>query len=147
MISLPDLVLAVAYSQIINVAETLIWVGRPWSLKPPFPLARGEVRNEGYHLVLAVLYVVPFIALHPAAPLKAAFLATLVWLLNDVTWHFWAVSPRHHVEWLRFYFNPRDTRIVWYARFLVGKFAVTPRRMFLVTLARAAALALAAWAV
>ncbi|RLF05591.1 MAG: hypothetical protein DRK00_04035 [Thermoprotei archaeon] len=146
MIPLLDLALAVAYSQMINLAETLIWVGKPWSLKPPFPLAKGEVRNEGYHLLLAFLYVAPFVALYPAAPLRAALLATLVWLLNDVTWHLWAVDPRHHVEWLKFYFNPRDTRVVWYARFLVGKFAVTPRRMLVVTLARVVVIALTIWA-
>lgn len=136
-----ELAAAVCYSQLINVAETLIWVGRPWSLKPPFPTARGDVRDEGYHLLLASLYVAPFLALRPAEPLEVVALSILVWLLNDVTWHVWAVSPRHHLDWLRFYFNPRDTRVVWYARFLVGKFAVTPRRMFAVTVARAAVLA------
>lgn len=144
---LEEVALAACYSQVVNLVETVMWVGRPWSLKPPFPLAKGEVRNEGYHLLLAALYVAPFIVLSPAEPLRAAVLALLVWLLNDVTWHLWAVDPRHHLDWLRFYFNPSDRRVVWYARFLAGKFAVTPRRMLLVTLARVVALALATWVV
>lgn len=128
-------VCAVAYAQAINIFETLLWVGKPWRLKPPFPVAEGEVKNDGYHVLLALLYIAPF-AIFFRDLLLVSKLATLTWLLNDVTWHLWAVDFKHHLDWLRFYFNPNSRVTVWYARFGLLKVSVTPRRMFIVTIAR-----------
>ena len=143
LVTLADAFLAFTYAQFINLAETLLWIERPWGLKPPFPTAEEEVEDEGYHALLAALYVVPFAILYYVHPLKVVVLSVFVWFLNDTTWHFWAVNPRYYLQWLRFYFNPRDRRVVWYARFGIGKFAVTPRRMFIVTIVRIAVLVLA----
>lgn len=136
-----EYLVALLYSQAINVAETFVWVGRLWKLKPPFPLTAHEVENDGYHLLLSVFYVVPYLILYPNQLLLIVELSLITWLLNDVMWHFWSVNPRYYLEWIRFYFNPRGDQVVWYARFLVTKVAVTPRRMFTVTVARICAAA------
>lgn len=133
---------AIAYSQAINIVEVRLWVGRPWSLKPPFPRAHGKVRENGYHIVLALAYLAPFVVLCWNDFLCVIAMSITVWLLNDVTWHFWSVSPKYWDEWIRYYFNPRSGHVLWYARFLIANVEVTPRRMFGVTLARVLVLAL-----
>jgi len=135
-----ELIIAAVYAQALNVFESLVWTGGLWRLKPPFPRAEEKVRNEGYHLALALAYVLPFIVLTWPNVLKALVPSILVWLLNDVTWHFWSVYPRYWISWIKFYFNPRDTGVVWYARFLVCMVGVTPRRMLIITLTRIAVL-------
>lgn len=131
-----EYLIALLYSQAINVMETLIWVGKPWKLKPPFPLTTHEVKNDGYHLLLSILYIAPYFILYPNRLLVVVELSLITWLLNDVMWHIWSVNPRHYLEWIRFYFNPRGNQVVWYARFLAAKVAVTPRRMFIATVIR-----------
>jgi hypothetical protein len=132
---------AAAYAQVINIFETMLWVGKPWKLKPPFPVADGEVGNDSYHVLLALLYVAPF-AVFLRDLLTILELTTLTWLLNDVTWHLWAVNFGYHLDWLRFYFNPNLRVTVWYARFGLFKVPVTPRRMFLASIARIVLLAI-----
>lgn len=131
-----EYLIALLYSQAINIMETLIWVGKPWKLKPPFPFTTHEVKNDGYHLLLSILYIAPYLILYSNRLLLVAELSLITWLLNDVMWHFWSVNPRYYLEWIRFYFNPHGNQIVWYARFLAAKVAVTPRRMFIVTIIR-----------
>ncbi|MCX8181214.1 MAG: hypothetical protein N3E41_07585 [Thermofilaceae archaeon] len=128
--------IAFIYAQVINLVETFIWVGHLWGLKPPFPTTQGDVRNDGYHTVLAIFYVVPYALTYCCEPLVIATLSTLTWLLNDIMWHIWSVNPRYHLHWLRFYFNPHSNQVVWYARFGFFKIAVTPKRMFRVTVLR-----------
>ncbi|MCD6562384.1 MAG: hypothetical protein J7K23_00530 [Thermoproteales archaeon] len=128
-------ILSIFYSQLINIFETVLWIRGFWKIKPPFPTSKGDVKNEGYHLLLAFLYFMPFTFLEPEF-IKTIPWAWLVWILNDVTWHFWSVYPRYWKKWIIFYFNPRLNVVLWFARFLIIKVKVTPRRMFYITLIR-----------
>ncbi len=129
------LTLTFFYAQLINIFETLLWVRGFWKIKPPFPTSRGDVKNEGYHLFLAFLYFLPFIFIERDF-IKTIPWAWLVWILNDTTWHVWSVNPHYWKEWLLFYFNPKINVAIWFARFLIIKVKVTPRRMFYITLVR-----------
>ena len=132
---LPLIFLSIVYSQVINIFETLLWVRGLWKIKPPFPTSKGDVKNEGYHILLAFLYFMPFLFLNFGF-IKSIPWAWLVWILNDMTWHFWSVYPYYWKRWIMFYFNPRLNDTLWFARFLIIKIKVTPRRMFYITLVR-----------
>ena len=134
-------IVAVLYAQLINVYESIKWTGGLWRLEPPFPVAENKVPLDFYHIKLAFLYFIPFpaIALDVSLCVLGGF---MVWLFNDITWHFWSVKPRYWLEWIKFYFNPRGREVVWYARFGVIATAVTPRRMLMLTLFRMAILTL-----
>ena len=120
---------AVLYAQLINVLETLLWVGDLWKLKPPFHHTKEDrIRlDDWYHLLLAVAYVVPFIPSGISFPVYVL----VVWLLNDLMFHVYAVDPRYWWDWICYYFNPFDDETtLWHARFGFFKIRVTPKVMF-----------------
>ena len=129
------LVFVLIYSQIINIFETLLWVGKLWGIKPPFKVQEEEtVKNDAYHLFLSIAYIAPFLLI--ARGLEIVGATILTWLLNDVMWHFWSVHIRYWLDWIKFYFNPKDNSVLWYARLGFTTIRVTPRRMFGITLFR-----------
>lgn len=129
------LIIAVIYSQIINVVESLIWTRGIWKLKPPFFTTPPNKVKGSYHFWLMIFYVLPFLFM-TSNIIHIVACAWLVWLLNDITWHIWSVYPKYWIDWILFYFNPKDDRVVWYARLKFRIVAVTPKRMFRITLIR-----------
>jgi len=135
MIHIPLLIFSLLYSQVINIFETIIWIKGFWKIKTPFPICKGDVKNDGYHLLLALLYFLPFIVI-TSSFFKALPWAWLVWFLNDTTWHFWSVHPKYWTKWIIFYFDPHSEVTLWYARFFIVKVKVSPKRMFYITIFR-----------
>mgnify|MGYP000595487094 CR=1 FL=1 len=127
------LIFAIVYAQFINAVEALLWVKGLWVLKAPFKFETKEVYRDLYHVLLALLYIAPFL---PLGLLETIRLAWIVWILNDTTWHFWAVKPSDWIKWIKFYFNPFKNEVVWYARLGIIQVKVTPKRMFYITLIR-----------
>jgi len=127
------LVFATTYAQFINVMEVLLWTKGLWSLRAPFKFDTRKIPKDMYHVLLALLYIAPFA---PLGLVEAFKLAWIVWILNDTTWHFWAVRPSDWLKWIKFYFNPFSNEVLWYARLGIAQIKVTPKRMFLITLAR-----------
>ena len=121
---------AILYAQLINIMETLLWVGDLWKLKPPFSHVKEDNAfelNDWYHVVLAVLYILPFAPTGIQAPIYAL----IVWILNDAMFHVYAVDPRYWWDWICYYFNPFDDETtLWHARFGFFKIRVTPKIMF-----------------
>jgi len=126
----------IMYAQIINIYESLKWIGRLWSLEPPLPPAPSKPNNDGYHLVLAIAYILPFLPLAMIDFASAALGVITTWTFNDLTWHFWSVKPKYWAKWMRFYFNPTDRRVVWYARMKLFSIPVSPSLMFFSTIMR-----------
>ncbi|RLE96585.1 MAG: hypothetical protein DRJ63_10365 [Thermoprotei archaeon] len=128
-----EFLLAAIYAQVINIMEVFLWTKGLWSIEPPFIFDVRKPKQDSYHILLAILYFLPFTFL---GLIEAFKLAWIVWILNDTTWHFWAVKPSYWTEWVKFYFNPHINQIVWYARIGVKIIKITPRRMFLITVVR-----------
>ncbi|RLF02929.1 MAG: hypothetical protein DRJ59_02155, partial [Thermoprotei archaeon] len=122
------------YAQIINVFETLLWVRSFWRLRKISQLWGSErVPRDAYHAFLAVLYILPFIPWGLTVALECAL---IVWLLNDLTWHFWSVHPKSWFKWFKSYFNPFGHETLWYARLGITRIKITPKRMFWATVFR-----------
>ncbi len=139
---LVDLV-ALAYGNVVAAVEAAIWCGF-WRRFSPPAREPEQPRDDAYHLALTAAYFAPFLPLMllgALSPLDVVRGATMVWLLNDVLWHFYAVHPADWLKWLKFYFNPLDDRAVWYARFGFATAKVSPRRMLIATVIRLAFLA------
>ena len=132
-----DLILfSIIYAQGINIFESLFWTKGFWRFKPPY--FKNPTKDKScYHIFLTLAYAAPFISLLFYNMIKYFLLcSTIVWLLNDLCWHFWAVSPRYWLDWFKFYFNPFSKQVLWYVRLKVIFIPVTPRRMFLATIIR-----------
>jgi len=129
-------IIAFIYSQAINVFETLLWVKGFWKLRDVSETWKGvkKIPRDAYHFFLAIAYVLPFIVTFNF--LEVAKGSILVWLLNDLTWHFWSVHPSSWFKWIKDYFNPRSTITLWYARLLFARVRVTPKLMFWITTTR-----------
>jgi len=126
------LAFVLVYAQIINIFETILWIGKLWGIKPPFKTYEGEhIENDAYHLFLSLAYVIPYPFITRGLEILAA--AILTWLLNDIMWHFWSVHVKYWLDWIKFYFNPKDDSTLWHARFGITTIRVTPRRMFKIT--------------
>jgi len=126
------------HGNIITLFEVILWNKRLWC--EFFPLhATRKPENDAYHLFLAIAYFIPFIPLITVGLIGLIdFLygGVFVWLLNDILWQFYAIRPRDWVKWIKYYFNPYDNSLLWYARLGIKMVKVTPRRMFYVTIAR-----------
>lgn len=130
-------VISILYAQGINLFESLFWTGSLWKLKPPFFKNPNADEKSWYHVILTLLYVAPFLVLLlNGIIVKFLYCSILVWLLNDLCWHFWSVSPKFWITWLKYYFNPFDNSVLWYVRYGIMNIPVTPKRMFLITVFR-----------
>ena len=129
------ILIAIIYSQVINIFESMVWAGGLWRLKAPFGTCNELPKQDMYHLVLMIAYALPFI---PISRLITSWVlpSWIVWLLNDLLWHFWSVNPKYWIDWIKFYFNPKKKYVIWYARMGLFYIGVTPRLMFYITLFR-----------
>ncbi len=142
MNKLQVILLAIIYSQVINIFETIYWIGGFWRLKPPFFKDERENVEGAYHTWLALMYVVPFLIIYNNNAVLVILGTWITWMMNDLTWHLWAVKPKYWLQWIKYYFNPYDNTTVWHARLWITSIKVSPRKMFYTTMFRAAVLPL-----
>lgn len=127
------------YGNIVTLFEVILWNKRLWREFSPLRVTR-KPEKDAYHLFLAIAYCAPFIPFTITGLIgfiDFLYGSVLVWLLNDVLWQFYAIRPYGWIKWIKYYFNPRDNRLLWYARLSIKMVGVTPRRMFYITITRA----------